>query len=184
MTRLNSLGKLLIVDNYRCEGAKNLLFVFDTINYFFPIQDEQIEIDKVKLMKKDEVHLTLIGNDTGSLLYTMNTAQQNYLSEFTALANEIDGILQSEELKLTDKFTFLKRTKDDELRFSLIREIKTTTLDLVNNYLFQKYGVPFKESFAHVTLYKQKENIGIGLYSTEDYEKFKVRSCDTISKFF
>lgn len=182
---LKKIGNIKITNNIKCRGAKNILISFNDLNIFYPILDKEFVIsNNVRLTRKKEIHLTIIGNKISKSIFLMYDDKEKYREDFEEIVNQVEELVLKEKISLTNNYSLLKRKTNNEIRFSIIREVKTTIVDLVYDILNKKYNLNLEKSYPHITLFKQDENQGIGLYSIKDYNKFVLKSSKNINELF
>ncbi len=150
---------------------------------------KDISLEGIKLYLKDEFHITLLGNENGKFLLNylkkLNLSKNEIKKFYSNIEKDINEILKKTKITPINNFYFLKKDynrEKKETRYSLIQIVKT---NLIKKFfkLLKKRGVKINFDFPepHITLYKQKENAGIGLNKKEDLEKYSVKRFNRIS---
>jgi hypothetical protein len=124
--------------------------------------------NQVKLYKKTEFHITILGNNLAKKFYKLN--KKNYEAEFLKLLMYVQKITNDSKIELLNEFSMIH--KND--RYSCIQHIETPILEQITNYLKQEFKLDIGAPFPHITIYKQKENYGIGLDSVAEYEQWVI----------
>ena len=91
--------------------------------------------------------------------------------------------MQTTTISLTNRYTFLCRVKEKDIRYSLIRDIKTSINENTYTIINKIINVSFPKPHPHITLYKQADNDGIGVNSEDDYDLYKVIATNDINVF-
>jgi hypothetical protein len=167
-------------------GTKTFLAKID----YSPNLKKLIHINNTKFFLKDEFHLTLLGNENGKYLFdflkqNLKYSQDEIKNFYNELENETINLLDSSNFKFLKEFHFLQKEynhKKFEIRNSIVQIIKTDLLEKFYNLLKQKgISIKFDSPTPHITLYKQKENTGIGLNKKEDLKKYSIKKFNNIS---
>jgi hypothetical protein len=146
------------------------------------------EFEGKKLYLKDEFHLTLVGNDDSLLLrnkFIELVGEEKIGALYGELEIEIKKLIADSKIDFISEFYILrKKYPDDEFaRTSLIQLVKTDLMNKFQEMLELKYNILLQNSSSlpHITLYKELDNFGIGLYSKEDLEKYSIKRLESLN---
>ncbi len=147
------------------------------------------------LIEKDEIHLTVIGNNTAEVILASLEKFSEYerikmLSQIQELARGVNW-----RFSFKPEFYYIKKIYNDldpnnpnqtipEIRESIIQIVDTENLKEFYDQLKEITGLQLEAPLPHVTLFttstrKDKKKRGIGIYSEKDFgslnpEKIKV----------
>lgn len=115
---------------------------------------------------KEEYHVTVIGLDLAKTIHYLG--KTNEVQELTKLFNWT--------IELGDQYS--KLAKDDENgihRQSIILRVKVPEVALFYNRLTELLQMKFNTGPEHITLYTKNYDRGFGLYSDNDFIRYKMR---------
>lgn len=123
--------------------------------------------EKNELIKKDEFHITLVGNQTGEEIKSI--ADDIDKNKLLTIAKDINW-----DFKLLDNYYYMQKEYENHIRNSIIQPIELEGLNyfyqLIEKYYDKKFDVPY----PHITYFaKGDKNQGIGIYSEKDFFKYK-----------
>jgi 2'-5' RNA ligase len=122
------------------------------------------------LLKRDEIHITLIGFPTGRMI------PESKFGEIKKMAGEIEWNFKSKV-----EFMFLsKKYPSSEVRCSIVEMVELTGLEEFYEKFNQLLGINISVPIPHITLYTnssfdENKMQGIGFTTKEDLERMKVR---------
>ncbi len=173
------------VNNSPKDGfSKNILLDISSLSEKL---EDSFCFEEEKLFLKKEFHITLIGNEDSLILRNslIELFGENNLEDiYKDLEIKIEELLEENSASLLDKFYVLKKEySEEETRISVVQIIKTNLIEKFREMLKVNYGIILSKDYPepHITLYSQKENFGVGLYTEEDLEKYCVKRLVSLS---
>lgn len=129
----------------------------------------------IGLNQKHEFHVTIIGNNTGQEL--LRSFQKIKLSDKCVKLIEIGEFAALFDWEMTFKpeaYLIQKQYPNKELRTSLIQVVECPDIVPFYEELSEISGIKFELPYLHATLFttstdKRNKNVGIGIYSMEDF---------------
>lgn len=115
---------------------------------------------------KSEYHVTVIGLDLASKIKELG------------LNEKVRSLINSFEWSVSFTDTYIELAKSDEnniYRQSIIRMVKVPELNLFINKLEDLTGFTIDIPPTHITLYTKNYDRGIGLYSMDDLNQYKIK---------
>ncbi len=163
---------------------KNLIFnktkmtLLLNVSKLFKI-DKKI-IQKHNLNLKKEQHITIVGNRTGfeilDILKTKNRSEKKFIiQELVSLYGEFDW-----KYEIKNKIYFLEKNYESEKRNSVVVEARLLDTKIFYKKLNKLLNTNFETPFIHITIAtnstkKKNKLLGIGLYSKDDFKKYKTK---------
>ena len=161
--------------------------LLDIDNKFIDQESKKNEAEQLGLMRKNDFHLTIIGNDTGKKILTLTASlnekeRENILDKIYTLAESIQW-----KVRLEDAFFYIQKeyitpdqsspdANNNEKRESIIQ---TAGFEGIDEF-YQKFnivlGTEFETPWPHITHYttstrEDKKTRGIGIYSQKQFEE-------------
>lgn len=165
----------------------NPIFFTETFTCVLPYNNNLInpKIESLALNKglviKDNLHITIIGSDTGEEI--LNTITQKNLKRSEEIIF-IESIIKQIDwkIKLFDEYYYIEKTYPEyidkkgkpEFRKSIIQLVNIDNLSDLYSKINNRYSLNLQIPFGHITIYSyssipEKINRGIGLYSEEQF---------------
>jgi hypothetical protein len=165
-------------------------FMIDLDKELF-IKDKQkaINFDFGDLYLKDEYHITLIGNFVGNEIYCiLNENKIDVDNFYLELKNKIEELILNLKIEIQNEYHLLNKEYNREkfeVRYSIIQIIKTNIIKETYDFIENNYNIKLNLSLpeSHITLYKQKENVGIGLNERGDLDKYSIKKTNSLNFF-
>ncbi len=128
------------------------------------------EFHNIKLKRKSEFHITIFkGKMLRLIKKTCSVKKENELYKFL---NDFNF-----NFSLTDEIYFLKKDYGDHIRYSRIIRVSMSSENEFEKKISKIIGFDYS-IFPHITTHsfsniKEKEDIGIGIQSESDFEKYR-----------
>lgn len=192
--KTNTTEQVLKLPDIEFDEKKGILLV--------NVDKDSVDIQKVRevakkmgLIEKDEIHVTVIGNDTAeTILASLEKLPED---ERIKTLSQIQEFARRTNWKFNFKseFYYIKKAYNDpdqnnpnqiipEIRESIIQIVDTENLKEFYDQLREITGLQLEAPLPHVTLFtistrEDKKKRGIGIYSEKDFgllnpEKIKV----------
>lgn len=139
---------------------------------------EEKLVHEMNFKRKEEFHMTVIGNRTGKLLKALEEKYGDVKKNIEDLINSYQW-----DIEFYNEFYLIKAEKPDtnpldkKYRYSIIKKVRCD--DLINLFETLNENYPelnLEEPFPHVTFYTFNDKKGIGIYTEKEFEEYKVET--------
>ena len=179
----------LEINNYKLEkNAKRFILNFkNNLN----LKQKKINLGNITLYNRDNLHITLIGNTQCLELYEFLNEKyslQEIENIYFKIEEIINNLLKKQNFELKQEYHLLKKyyikENIEETRHSIIQIVESNILEKMWQEIKKlcNFKLSYIPPIPHITIYKQKENVGIGLNRYEDLEKLSQKKSNNLSE--
>ena len=145
--------------------------LIDMTNEPFRLPTAAFDIDGQHFVRKDELHVTLLGSELGTVLKHRQAIEADTEEDVKALFETIDWSYTQ-----SGPFHQLSRLKEDDREGSIIMLVDMPGVKVFYETLMEKGYIEKDTPLppAHVTLYTCNNPIGIGVPSQEVLERLSI----------
>lgn len=169
-----------INDSPKFPEAKNILLIIKNI---YRNKSKEKIIENTKLQLRKDFHITLIGNKDAPKLKRQiieKYEERNLTKTYSKIKEDIKNLIKTSPIKFTNKYYILKKEYPEGTRISIIQILETKILEKFRKLMEDKYKIKISKTspIPHITIYKQKHNLGIGLYEKDDLKEYSVKQIE------